>query len=430
MSDMYKNQYSLNFDKHSVHFSDRESGLDIHIPGVSSAGLALCGQFESLSIEQCMNEALNHPIDAAPIRIGARGKTAAIIVPDMTREFPTAKILPFVVSELERAGVSRDDITVIVACGAHRAVTAEERAAILGDLDIRLISHDCCAEDLVYVGTTPFGTRLHVNATAAKADYRIVMGSVIPHEFAGFSGGRKYVLPGIASEEAILHNHRPEMLLSPKSVPGILEGNPISEDMDAAAQLFKIDFCISIVQNIDGSVAGIFCGGLKSSHMAAVSFLRDHISVAVPAADLIVTTPGVPLDINLYQSLKALFALTPVLGPDSVVLIYSRCRDGIGGDEMLGPFAFSEPDDIIAAALKDYLIVKDHALLLGRLYKETGAKVVFASPALEPGSLRNMFHFASRNIEEALDYAMNLCPAKPRVLFFPKPQRTLPSLIR
>jgi len=428
MSETYKNDYSLTYDGFSAHFSDRESGFDIHIPRVSWAEIAFCRQSEPISVEQCIVEALNNPIGAAPIRTGARGKTAAIIVPDLTREFPTAKILPFVVAELEAAGVARDDIAVIVACGAHRAVTAEEKALILGErcLDLRLVSHDCCAGDLVYVGTTPYGTRLHVNSIAAKAGYRIVMGSVIPHEFAGFSGGRKYVLPGIASEEAILHNHRPEMLLSSKAAPGILEGNPVSEDMEAAAELFGIDFCISLVQNMDGSVAGVFCGALKSSHMAAVSHLRKFISVDVPPADLIVTTPGSPLDINLYQSMKALFALSPVLGPDSVVLLYSRCREGVGGDDMLKPFAYSEPDDIIAAALEDYVVVKDHALLLGRLYKETGVNVVFASPALEPGVLGNMFRFASQSIEEALDYALSLCPPNPRVLFFPKPQRTLP----
>lgn len=168
--------------------------------------------------------------------------------------------------------------------------------------------------NLTYLGDTSRGTPVWVNSRALACDVHIQIGKVEPHEYAGFSGGRKSVVPGIAAEETISVNHRPEMILDAKAAIGILAGNPIHEDMLEAAEMFGIDFGVNCVLNQSLDITEVFAGSLRESHENAVQYVRDRICVPLSVPDVIVTTPGEPLDIDFYQSLKALIALTEILG--------------------------------------------------------------------------------------------------------------------
>ncbi|MBS7621748.1 DUF2088 domain-containing protein, partial [Candidatus Bathyarchaeota archaeon] len=158
--------------------------------------------------------------------------------------------------ELKSAGVRDENVTVIFGCGAHRAVTSEEAVRLLGEgvlKRVKAVSHNCKAPDLVYVGTTPkYGTKVYLNRVFAEADLKILTGDVCFHYYAGYGGGRKSVLPGVAGEETIKANHA--MLLHPNAKTGVLDGNPVHEDMVEAARMAKVDFILNVVVNSKGEI--------------------------------------------------------------------------------------------------------------------------------------------------------------------------------
>ena len=375
------------------------------------------------------------PLGTPMLRDLARGKRrVAVIVSDSTRGVPTAKVMPMVLEELADAGIRSKDITVVVARGVHRPATEDEIRDIVGEESLKgltVINHDPYeARLLVSLGKTSFGTPVEVSRAVYEADLRISIGKVEPHEFAGFSGGRKSVLPGIASERTIEINHRPDMLMSPEARPGELSKNPIHLDMVEAAGMLKIHFTVNLVVNQAGETIGVFAGGIEEAHAAAVGFMRSFCQITLKEQpDIIVTTPGKPLNINFYQSVKPLIALAPVMAPGGVLVLYCSCRDGLGTEDMLIPYEGAQTvDDVIGRLNAEYKIQMDHALLLGKILRK-GIRIVVATPSVDEAVLRKMFLDTASSPQEALKKAMNMVPnPKPKVLFFPQPQRALSVL--
>jgi nickel-dependent lactate racemase len=210
-----------------------------------------------------VERALAEPVPAGFKRLGelvqAESKVA-IVVDDHTRKTPSAVMLLPVLDELNRVGVKDDAVTVIFGCGTHRAVTSEEASLLLGDAlgRVKTESHNCKAPDLVYLGTTKHGNRIMVNRVFAEADFRVILGDVGFHYYAGYGGGRKSVLPAVAGEESIKHNHA--LMLNSAAHTGALEGNPVHEDMAEAAQLAKVDFAVNVITNSKCEVVRAFAG--------------------------------------------------------------------------------------------------------------------------------------------------------------------------
>ncbi|MEM3585748.1 MAG: nickel-dependent lactate racemase, partial [Candidatus Jordarchaeaceae archaeon] len=203
--------------------------------------------------ESVILECLRKPIGCQPlVHIAHPRDKVAIIVNDHTRPSPTRTILPPVLEELKRAGISKNNVSVIFGCGTHRAVKEQEAKNLLGETiaeEIEWTSHNCEDEDLVYIGTTSRGTRVSINPLVAKADLKILTGDICYHFFAGYGGGRKSILPGVASKEAIMKNH--SMVTNPKSEIGVLDGNPIHEDMVEAARFAHPSIIVNTVQNTE-----------------------------------------------------------------------------------------------------------------------------------------------------------------------------------
>jgi nickel-dependent lactate racemase len=306
-----------------------------------------------VELSAALTQALAAPIGSVPLRELARGRrTVAIITSDPTRAVPTAALLDGVVPELLAAGVPLAGIEVVVGVGAHRGARAEEMHSMLGPRwagRLRIRNHDPHAADLVAVGTTPRGTRVRVDHGVALADLRIAFGQVEPHELAGFTGGRKAILPAVADYQTTLSNHALDMLESPFARPGVLDGNPIHEEMVAAARLAGLDFIINVVLDSELRPLAVAAGDMEAAHAKLVRFVRSYAEVQPPEGpvDAVVTGPGRPLDINLYQAIKSLVALEPLLagtaGParaaDPAVILVAACTDGTGSQEMLEPFA-------------------------------------------------------------------------------------------
>jgi nickel-dependent lactate racemase len=260
--------------------------------------------------------------------------TVAVVVDDHTRTAPSKVMVSTLLEKLDQIGVEDRNIAVIFGCGTHRAVKPEEVAELLGeDLAnrVRVTSHDCRSEDQVFLGTTKNGkTKVTVNKVFAEADFRILTGDIEPHYFAGYGGGRKSVLPGIASIEAIKHNH--SLMLHPNARTGILKGNPVHEDMLEAAKLARVDFLLNVVSNGEGAIVKAFAGDLEQAFFEGVRLVEEMCIVPIDRrADILIASPGGhPSDVNLYQACKSLDNVLDCVKRGGVIILVAECVEGYG----------------------------------------------------------------------------------------------------
>ena len=258
----------------------------------------------------------------------------AIVVDDATRHAPSEVMLLPVLTELNASGVKDENVTVIFGCGTHRAVTEEEARKLLGEeacKRVKAISHDCRAPDLVHVGNTKtHGNKVYLNRVFAEADVKVLLGDVGFHYYAGYGGGRKSVLPAVAGEETIKHNHA--MLLNTNARTGILEGNPVHEDLTEAARLAKVDFIVNTISNARGEVVKAFAGNVEQAFLEAVKAVDEMYRVSVDRrADIVVTSPGgYPADMNLFQAYKALDNALAIVKRGGVIILVAECSEGHG----------------------------------------------------------------------------------------------------
>lgn len=426
--------YSIIENENGRGYRDDVEEIFVPIPdGMDFLGLVTPRESDPGDLSEMLEAAMARPQGARPLSELAAGKrTAGIIVSDATRAVATAKTLPFVIGELERGGIALSDIVLVVALGVHRPATLREMREICGEYAgrVRIENHDPYGDDnLVSVGTTSYGTEVRVNKTIHGCDLRIMIGKVEPHEFAGFSGGRKSVLPGIAAESTILHNHRPKMIMDANAAPGVLEGNPVHLDMLESAHLLRVDFCVNIVQNADGQPLAAFTGGLEEAHAAAVAHARAHYGAAVPGgANIYLTTPGRPLNIDFYQSIKPLIALYPALKRNDVVILYSSCPEGVQSEDMLRPFeGAGDIDEIVEYLMRSYSIQMDHALLLCKIYRK-GVRVIACSDGVDDAVFATMLMAPAATVAEALEKAAAMKRVdgdRPGLVVFPAAQRMI-----
>ena len=258
----------------------------------------------------------------------------AIVVDDATRHAPSEVMLLPVLTELNASGVKDENVTVIFGCGTHRAVTEEEARKLLGEeacKRVKAISHDCRSPDLVHVGNTKtHGNKVYLNRVFAEADVKVLLGDVGFHYYAGYGGGRKSVLPAVAGEETIKHNHA--MLLNTNARTGILEGNPVHEDLTEAARLAKVDFIVNTISNARGEVVKAFAGNVEQAFLEAVKAVDEMYRVSVDRrADIVVTSPGgYPADMNLFQAYKALDNALAIVKRGGVIILVAECSEGHG----------------------------------------------------------------------------------------------------
>ena len=290
------------------------------------------------SEDELVKEAMANPYASATLKELAVGKkTCTIIISDHTRPVPSKHILPFMLEEL-RAGNPDIDITFLIATGFHRPTTHEELCAKVGEKianEEKFICHDSRnAESNVEIGILPSGAHLVIDKVAAETDLLISEGFIEPHFFAGFSGGRKSVLPGVCDQVTVLGNHCSAFIGSPYARTGVLEGNPLHKDMVAAAKMANLQYIVNVVIDEDKKVAAAFAGDPFKAHEAGCEFLKGYCRVKPQQrGDIVVTSNGgVPLDQNIYQSVKGLTAAEAAAAKDAVLIICSRCIDGTGGD--------------------------------------------------------------------------------------------------
>jgi nickel-dependent lactate racemase len=258
----------------------------------------------------------------------------AIVVDDATRSAPSRLLVLSILDELNSAGVKDELVTLIFGCGTHRAVTSEEAVRLLGDdilSRVKAISHDCRAQDLVYAGATQkHGNKVYLNRVFAEADVKILTGDVGFHYYAGYGGGRKSILPAVSGEETIKHNHA--MILDSNAKTGVLDGNPVHEDMMEAAKLAKVDFVLNVVTNSKGEIVKTFAGDLEQVFYEGVKLVDEMYRVSVDrrADVVIVSSGGSPADVNLFQAYKGVDSALEVVKRGGVIILVAECPEGHG----------------------------------------------------------------------------------------------------
>ena len=280
--------------------------------------------------------ALERPIESPRLRELAKGKkSCVIIISDHTRPVPSKDILPEMFAELE-AGSPGIAITLLVATGFHRPTTTAELEAKLGaDIlkRVRIVLHDSRnAASNVKIGVLPSGAPCVVDKVAAEAELLVSEGFIEPHFFAGFSGGRKSVLPGVADQVTVLGNHCSKFIDSPFARTGVLDGNPLHADMVAAARMAKLAFIVNVVIDESKKTVAAFAGDPFAAHREGCDFLLGYAKVAPKPADIVITSNGgAPLDQNLYQCVKGMTAAEATCNPGGVIIDCVECADGHGG---------------------------------------------------------------------------------------------------
>lgn len=319
------------------------SGLEIEVPEACLAGVLESREMIAAPYD-AVRTALESPVACAPLREMAQGRRrACIVISDHTRPVPNRPILEPILAVLHEAGLRADDVLILVACGTHPPTSPEQLQKMLGReicTRYRIENHDDGnAGALVTVGRFD-GVDLAVNRHYVESDLRIITGLIEPHVFAGYSGGRKAVCPGLTSLAATMRLHAPDLVAHPNSRMGMLTGNPLHEALTRAAGKAGVDFMVNVTMNRDRTITGVFAGHYERALEAGVAFLDGRLRVYLEEpADVVVTSgSGFPLDGTLLQSLKGAMAATEIVKDRGTVILCAGARLGVGSTRILEIF--------------------------------------------------------------------------------------------
>lgn len=377
-----------------------------------------------------VERALNEPVGAKKLReIAKAGDKAAVVVDDATRATPSYLMVPAILDELNKAGVKDEDITVIFGCGTHRSVTPEEMKTLVGEETlerVKTISHDCRAKDLVYIGkTNTLGTKVYVNKVFAEADVKVLTGDVGLHYYAGYGGGRKSVLPAVSGVETIRHNHA--SLLHPKARTGILEGNPVHEDMVESARLAEPDFILNIVTNSKGEMVRAFAGDLEKVHAEGVRLVDEMYKVPIERrAKIVVVSPGGhPFDTDLFQAYKGVDCALRAVKRGGVIVWVAECPEGHGNQVFYEWMTkFKEPKQMETEIKRRFKIGGHKAYYLLKALQKVNIILVSTLPDYYAA---NVFKLkTAKAVNDALHNAFNIAGKDAKVWVMPHGNATLP----
>jgi len=355
----------------------------------------------------------------------------AVAVDDWTRSAPSSLMVSVLLDELKAAGVKDGNVTVIFACGTHRAVTSEEAVRLLGENvlnRVKAVSHDCRAQDLVFAGTTKkHGTKVYLNRVFAEADVRILTGDVGFHYYAGYGGGRKSVLPGVSGEETIKHNHA--MLLDVNAKTGVLLGNPVHEDMTETARLAKVDFILNVVANSKGEIVRAFAGDLEQAFMEGVKLVDEmyRVNVERRADIVVVSSGGFPADVNLFQAYKAVDSALEVVKRGGVVVLAAECPEGHGNQVFYDWMVKFKDLKAVEREIKRNFVLGGHKAYY--LLKALQSHRVILVSAMPDYYASDVFKLkTARIVNEALNEAFNIAGRNAKVWVMPYGNFTLPEV--
>lgn len=362
------------------------------------------------------------------------GEKVVIVTSDITRYTGSEIYLPLLVERLNRHGISDGDIEIIIALGIHRRQTEQEHRKILGDLygRIRVSDHECDDPGaLTNVGTTTNGIEVSINRMAAEADRLILTGTIGFHYFAGYGGGRKSVLPGIASRTACMASHF--TVLNPGAgsgknslaTTGNLEGNPVHQAMIEGCAMARPAFILNTVLTADKRILAAFAGDWREAHEAGCRYYRSHFAFPLQEkGDMVIAScGGFPKDINLIQAHKSMEYASQALKDAGVLILLAECRDGFGNATFFNWFRHKRLDEFETALRDRYEINGQTAYSL--LQKAQRFKVILVSQ-FSPQQVEEMGMIPARSLDEAVNLATAMLPDKWRCYLMPEAGSVLP----
>ncbi|WP_349669436.1 nickel-dependent lactate racemase [Lacrimispora sp.] len=368
------------------------------------------------SQEEIVNRALDHPIGSPSLEELVRGKkNLVIITSDHTRPVPSKVTMTILLKRI-RAVNPDIDIKILIATGFHRPDTTEELIHKFGkeiadnEVIINHLSED--ENSVVRVGTLPSGGELWLNKLAMETELLISEGFIEPHFFAGFSGGRKSVLPGVASSKTVMANHCSEFIASEYARTGVIHNNPIHKDMLYAARQAKLAFILNVVIDSEKNIINAFAGDSEQAHAEGCKFVMDLAAVKAVKADIAITSNGgYPLDQNVYQSVKGMTAAEAVCKEGGVIIMVSACNDGHGGKSFYENMANAKsPDEVLNRVMKTGRTETipdqwEFQILARILIKHT---VILVSDLCDPDMIKKMHMQHAYTFKEALKRAFEI----------------------
>jgi nickel-dependent lactate racemase len=391
---------------------------------------------ESRHLPGCKNEAasirqaLRNPIGCSALRSRIRKNDKVVIITtDNTRHCPDNRILPVILEELE-AAIPHQNITIVVALGLHPPLNKEQLASKLGSKIVRnYIVKNHNPEDSVRIGTTSRGNPVEVLREIVEADFRISTGFIEPHFFAGYSGGRKSIMPGVSSVRAIQHNHSYEMVQHQNARAGVLDGNPVHEDMVEQAKMAKLDFIVNVLLNKERQITHVFAGNPWLAHEMGCAAEREMVQVEMDGkVDIsIVSNGGAPMDLDFYQTVKGIDTAYQITRDGGIIIVASACSRGLGAEEFIALHASARSPREVLEKLRN----SNHTgggwqnLILARAQLN---HTIYLLSNMEDNIVRQMIVTPIHTIEEGLDKAFKVLGKDAEIAVIPEGPLVLPII--
>ncbi len=376
-----------------------------------------------------VREAIRRPIGSRPLReIVQPGQTVAFIVNDPTRVARSSVFMPILLDELNAVGVPDANMRIVFSLGVHRAMTDAEMTEEVGPAvaaRVKMHNPDCFDESqFTFFGTTSRGTKVGFNKLVTEVDHIVCTGSIVHHFFAGFGGGRKAMLPGVAAYESIRHNH--SMMFDPNAVIARLDGNPVYLDQIEAVEMCRPSFLLNVVLDEEKRFLKVFAGDYIKAHLEACGFVNQVYGAEIKReADLVIAScGGYPKDINVYQLQKTMDNAWCAVREGGVVVIVGECCEGSGSGRYEQLMRECRTPERVEAALRAKFEIGAHkAYAVTRLMKK--AEFILVS-GMDPELSRMLLFTPAQTIEQALALAYKKLGSQPRITLMPMAALTVP----
>lgn len=382
---------------------------------------------------------LENPLGTLPLREIVRpGEGVVIVVSDVTRLWiKTSQFLCFLIDYLNEIGVTDDNISILIALGTHRSSTEAEKEEIVGRevySRIRVYDHDCFNPmENSFLGYSSYNTPIYINKRILEADRVILTGGIVFHLFAGFGGGAKSIVPGVAGLETIQHNHRLTFReeegggLNPSASSNKIKGNPMREDITEICRRVNPDFLLNGVLDTEGNFLKLVAGDFEEAWLEGCDFIRSCYGIQIEEkADIVIASAGgYPKDINLYQTIKTMDNCLYGGKENSVVILISECSEGLGAVEFLQWFKYKTLEEMEKALKKNFTVPGYAAYKTA--YTGVYRRLILLS-SLSEEDVKQLGFIPVKSLEEALELAYKLSPDKPKITLMPYGGNTLPII--